>query len=112
MKHIKLFESWMDGEDAMQTEMPAEQPSETLEVAPLAWAEFIYRQPTTGDFPYQNEIDSFGLTLANLPNGEPYADEYGYTLLGPIDKLEEFGRQVGDMISHQGIWNKELPSTK
>jgi hypothetical protein len=108
MKHIKLFESWMDGDN----QMSAEPAGEALQDMPLAWADFIYRQPTSGDFPYQNEIDSFGLTMANLPNGEPYADEYGCTLIGPIDKLEEFGRQVGAMISHQGIWNKELPSTR
>jgi hypothetical protein len=96
MKHIKLFENWMDGEAQMPMGQPAEE--ETLNV-PMAFADFH------GELPDQSKLDSFGLRVGTLPNGDPRVDEYGYTLIGKIEDLEAFSQQMGNPIVTQGLFN-------
>ena len=94
MKHIKLFENWMDG----VTEMPMDQPAgEETSDMPTAFADFH------GELPDEAELGGFGLKVASLPNGDPRVDEYGYTLIGQIEDLEDFSRQTGNPIVVQGI---------
>lgn len=93
MKHIKLFENWMNG----VTETPIDQPAEETPNIPTAFADFM------GEFPGEAEVESFGLKVASLPDGNPRVDEYGYTLIGQLEDLEDFSRQIGHPITVQGI---------
>jgi hypothetical protein len=98
MKHIKLFENWMDG--AAQMPMDQSMGEETSDM-PMAWADFH------GELPDESELGALGLKVASLPNGEPRVDEYGYTLIGKIENLEAFSQQMGNPIVTQGLWNGE-----
>lgn len=94
MKHIKLFENWMD--EAAQISMDQSMGEETPDML-MAFADF------NGELPDEAELGALGLKVASLPNGDPRVDEYGYTLTGKIENLEAFSQQMGNPIVTQGL---------